>query len=215
MTCLFSHLIFHLYSHLNKMIKLLLTFALLLGSVLGITVDVEPNSAECFFEDLKTGDTLSVSFEVGMGGNSKIDFSMLDAIGRVVQVAAQQNAGFYTVTADRDGRYSYCFNNHVSDAERKSVSFYVHEDHRPKKTDDRDKDSEPLQQELKQLSRNVQDIREHQDYIIRRERMHRRTAESTNDRVKWWSIIETVIVLGVAFFQVNYLKRFFEVKRMV
>ncbi|RKP06168.1 supernatant protein factor C-terminal domain-containing protein [Thamnocephalis sphaerospora] len=182
------------------------------ATVNAITVTVEPNTNECFFEELKTGDTLSVSFEVGFGGDHKIDFSMLDATGRVVQVAGQQNSGFYTVTADRDGSYYYCFNNLMNDNIGKQVSFYIHEDHRPKKEE---KGSEPLAEELRQLSRNVLDVREHQDYIIQRERMHRNTAESTNDRVKWWSIFETAIVLGVAFFQVNYLKRFFEVKRMV
>ena len=58
---------------------------------------------------------------------------MLDATGRVVQVSGQQNAGFYTTTADRDGQYNYCFNNHMNDGQMKTVSFYIHEDHRPEK----------------------------------------------------------------------------------
>jgi hypothetical protein len=34
-------------------------------------------------------------------------------------------------------------------------------------------------------------------------------AESTNARVKWWSIFQTGVLVGVCVFQVAYLKRFF------
>jgi hypothetical protein len=52
-------------------------------------------------------------------------------------------------------------------------------------------------------------------------------AESTNSRVKWWSIFQAGVLVGVCLFQVSYLKRycyqlvlfadvrFFEVKRVV
>jgi dolichyl-phosphate-mannose--protein O-mannosyl transferase len=44
-----------------------------------------------------------------------------------------------------------------------------------------------------------------------REMVHRNTAESTNSRVKWWSIFQLGVVGGNGIFQVWYLKRFFEV----
>lgn len=40
-------------------------------------------------------------------------------------------------------------------------------------------------------------------------------AESTNDRVKFWSILQTVMLIAVCGWQIFYLKRFFEVKRVV
>lgn len=44
-----------------------------------------------------------------------------------------------------------------------------------------------------------------------RERTHRNTAESTNARVKWWSIFQLLVLIGEGIFQVWWLKRFFEV----
>ncbi|POW16663.1 hypothetical protein PSTT_01106, partial [Puccinia striiformis] len=58
-------------------------------------------------------------------------------------------------------------------------------------------------------------VKEEQQYIVVREKLHRNTAESTNDRVKWWSLVQTAMVLGVTAWQVFYLKRFFEVKRTI
>lgn len=43
----------------------------------------------------------------------------------------------------------------------------------------------------------------------------RTAAESTNDRVKYWSIVQTVMLFAVCGWQIFYLKRFFEVKRVV
>lgn len=40
-------------------------------------------------------------------------------------------------------------------------------------------------------------------------------AESTNDRVKYWSIVQTCMLFAVCGWQIFYLKRFFEVKRVV
>lgn len=74
---------------------------------------------------------------------------------------------------------------------------------------------EPLEKEVKHLIEAVQSIKDEQGYIVVRERMHRNTAESTNTRVKWWSIFQLGVLIGEGVFQVWWLKRFFEVKRLV
>lgn len=39
--------------------------------------------------------------------------------------------------------------------------------------------------------------------------------ESTNSRVKWWAIVQIVIVVSVCLWNVHYLKSWFEVKRVL
>jgi p24 family protein beta-1 len=58
-------------------------------------------------------------------------------------------------------------------------------------------------------------VKDEQEYIVLRERVHRNTAESTNSRVKWWSMFQLIVVIGVGAFQIWWVKRFFEVKRVV
>jgi len=65
---------------------------------------------------------------------------------------------------------------------------------------------------VKQLSDLLAQVKDEQGYIVVRERTHRNTAESTNARVKWWSIFQMGVVIGEGIFQVWWLKRFFEVK---
>ena len=64
---------------------------------------------------------------------------------------------------------------------------------------------------VKQLSELLAQIKDEQSYIVVRERTHRNTAESTNARVKWWSIFQLGVLIGEGIFQVWWLKRFFEV----
>ena len=75
--------------------------------------------------------------------------------------------------------------------------------------------SDPLEKEVRKLSELLAQVRDEQSYIVVRERTHRNTAESTNARVKWWSVFQIGVLVGEGIFQVWWLKRFFEVSRIV
>lgn len=68
---------------------------------------------------------------------------------------------------------------------------------------------------VRQLSDLLVSVKDEQSYIVLRERTHRNTAESTNSRVKWWNLFVIGMVIGESVFQVWWLRRFFEVKRVV
>ncbi|KAI4795330.1 hypothetical protein E4T44_12065 [Aureobasidium sp. EXF-8845] len=111
-----------------------------------------------------------------------------------------------------DGRYLYCFSNEHWSANTKEVSFNVHgivyvpESEAPQ---------DPLEKEVRILGEMLAQVKDEQGYIVVRERTHRNTAESTNARVKWWSIFQLGVLIGEGIFQVWWLKRFFEVKHVV
>ena len=65
---------------------------------------------------------------------------------------------------------------------------------------------------VRKLSEALTQVKDEQSYIVVRERVHRNTAESTNGRVKWWSMFQLMVVIGEGVFQVWWLKRFFEVR---
>ena len=64
---------------------------------------------------------------------------------------------------------------------------------------------------VKKMSEALAQVKDEQAYIVVRERTHRNTAESTNARVKWWSLFQLGVLIGEGVFQVWWLKRFFEV----
>jgi hypothetical protein len=67
---------------------------------------------------------------------------------------------------------------------------------------------------VRKLSELLAQVKDEQSYIVIRERVHRNTAESTNERVKWWSMFQLFVLVGNGVFQVWWLKRFFEVGKI-
>ncbi|KAI8336192.1 emp24/gp25L/p24 family/GOLD-domain-containing protein [Chlamydoabsidia padenii] len=185
----------------------------LLSVIKAISVDIEPYGTACFFENMEIGDKLTVSYQVGEGGNLEIDFMLRDSDDQLVASTAKRQSGTHSVTARKQGKYTYCFNNHFSAEGAKSVSFNVHDMERIQETAQTHID--PIEREIRELAESIFAIKDEQEYIVVRERQHRDTAESTNARVKWWSIGQLTLLVAVCFWQVFYLKRFFEVKRVV
>jgi hypothetical protein len=64
----------------------------------------------------------------------------------------------------------------------------------------------PVEREIRSLANGLSAVKDEQEYIVVREKVHRNTAESTNTRVKWWSILQAVVLFAVVGWQVIYLK---------
>ncbi len=69
--------------------------------------------------------------------------------------------------------------------------------------------------EVLKVTDRLKDIQRELKYQNRREEQFRNTAESTNTRVMWWSILQMSIMLVSALFQSYHLKSFFEAKKLV
>ncbi|KAI9670685.1 MAG: p24 complex component [Alyxoria varia] len=199
-------------SPLSTMLKLAL--GLLLVALCGAhNIQMKAHTQECFHEQLHKDDKMTVSFQVGdrefySSGNLDIDFYILDGNNAYVVHERQVSSGDHSFTASTDGKHTYCFSNQHWSANSKEVSFNVHgivyvpEAEAP---------SDPLEKEVRRLNELLAQVRDEQSYIVTRERIHRNTAESTNARVKWWSIFQLGVLISEAGFQVWWLKRFFEV----
>ncbi|KAI6189470.1 Transmembrane emp24 domain-containing protein eca [Aphelenchoides bicaudatus] len=72
-----------------------------------------------------------------------------------------------------------------------------------------------LQLRIRQLLDQVEQITKEQNYQRYREERFRQTSESTNSRVLWWSVIQTVVLLVAGAWQMRHLKGFFEAKKLV
>lgn len=181
------------------------------------SIHLNPHARECFHENLHREDRMTVSYQVGdrefgSAGNLEVDFWIQDPSGNFIDNKKATSGGSSEFEAQLDGRYTYCFSNEISGSAYKEVNFNVHgvvyvpED---------PTHSDPLEKSIKTLGELLNQVKDEQEYIVVREMVHRNTAESTNSRVKWWSIFQLGVVGGNGLFQVWYLKRFFEVKRVV
>ncbi|KAK4105763.1 supernatant protein factor, C-terminal domain-containing protein [Parathielavia hyrcaniae] len=197
--------------------KLLLSASLLLGSAVAHNIQLPAHGRECFHENLHKGDKMTVTFQVGdrefgSAGNLEIDFWIIDPRGQYEVNDKSVSNGDFSFDAKADGKYMYCFGNEHWGASSKEVSFNVHG---IVYVSEADAPQDPLEVEVRKLSELMERVKDEQGYIVVRERTHRNTAESTNSRVKWWNLFVIGVVIGESVFQVWWLRRFFEVKRVV
>lgn len=190
---------------------------LLVAIVSAHTVLLPPHGKQCFYENLKKNDELAISFQVGSRNPNNaeqftIDFHIIGPTNKVERSVSELDHGDESIKATMDGKYQYCFSNERSSRVDLDVSFNVHG---VIYIDVNDPKSDTLDYAISRLNQLTSDVKAEQNYLVIRERTHRNTAESTNSRVKWWSMFQIIVVALNSLFQIYFLKRFFEVRSVV
>ena len=189
----------------------------LLSACFAFNERLESRGVNCYYENLKMGDQFSINFQVGTRDPDSseqldIDFYVLNPSQQKIINAERVSDGSYEVPVNVPGRYRICFSNEYSTSDKKDITFHVNH---VWGSELRVEQYDTTEGQIGVLKRIVAELSQETEYLRVRERVHRNTAESTNDRVKWWSIAQLVVVAASVVFQVAYLKRFFEVKTNV
>ncbi|XP_046964137.1 transmembrane emp24 domain-containing protein 2 [Vanessa cardui] len=182
------------------------------------TITVDAHAEECFFENVEADTKMGLSFEIAEGGFLDIDVKITGPDGNVIHSGQRESSGIYTFSAATSGRYTYCFSNQMSTMTPKVVMFNLEVGEAPnKKTNEKDEEvnHNKLEDMIKELGTTLKTVKHEQEYMQVRDRIHRAINESTNSRVVMWSIFEASVLLVMTLGQVYYLKRFFEVQRVV
>ena len=85
------------------------------------TVDLPPGQEHCFFEDMHSGDEMTLTYQVSGGGHLDIDVRLTDPENQLLYQHIRKDTGTYDFIAEKDGRYTYCFSNTFSTVADKSV----------------------------------------------------------------------------------------------
>ncbi|KAA0159040.1 hypothetical protein FNF27_08017 [Cafeteria roenbergensis] len=163
---------------------------------------------ECLFEEVSRGNKLTGSFEVLSGGMHDIDATIRGPNDQEMWAVRQRSQAHFHVVAAQDGLHSICFENRLSSRAVKTVAFSIHVGDDVFKELAQHEHLTPLEQEISQLADNLQTVVDEQHYYWSRERRHRDTSESTNARVLWFSVAETLVILAMAGWQFWSLRAF-------
>lgn len=134
------------------------------------------------------------------GGKGTV-WSVRDSTSGVIEVKEKDPA--------LSGKHDLCFRSTYNGEQQ--FAFNLHFDNSGKKVVTTSH-TEKVNDLVNQLQSKCSLIADQQAYAISREDVHRKTAESTNSRIVWWTLAEVVCLVLLSIFQVYYLKSFFEVK---
>ncbi|ORX82306.1 hypothetical protein K493DRAFT_292386 [Basidiobolus meristosporus CBS 931.73] len=200
-----------MHTQANFGVAVLVLFSALLTSVYSYTITVQPHTTECFYEELLPEEKISISYQVAQS-DYDINFKVRNPRAQIVYQANNQKENVFNLGENIEmGRYEYCFMN--QDSKGKIIMWNVHGNRKLLSGQAlSDEGVSPIRDELYTLIESINSIKDQQLYMRSRERTHRNTSESTNSRVKWWSIIQAFLLIIVCAFQIAYLKHFFEVR---
>jgi len=182
-------------------------------------VVVDAHSEECFFDRVEAGTKMGVMFETIEGGFLDIDILITGPDGKPIYQGERESSGKYAFAAHDTGIYTYCFSNKMSTVTPKTVMFTIEIGDAPSGTvgaaNEADAGHTKLEDMIRELAGTLTGVKHEQEYMNVRDKIHRSINESTNSRVVMWSTFEALVLVIMTVGQVYYLKRFFEVRRVV
>lgn len=180
-------------------------------------ITVDAHAEECFFDKVQNGTKLGLTFEVIEGGFLDIDVRVLGPDQEEIITRERESNGKITFAAAKTGAYHYCFSNKMSTMTPKGVMFSMDIGEPQPVPAPGTEEAHPnkLADMIKELSTALVGVKHEQEYMEVRDKIHRKINESTNSRVLMWSVFEAIVLVAMTGGQVYYLRRFFEVRRVV
>ena len=193
------------------------------------SVSLMPQNKYCVYADAVTGGQCTGSFEVislddpkaiavvvhgppNAEGNRALHFEsrhVPELSGPVVPDVAYSEGSFAIDIEGSAGEYRMCIENNSESGEVQTVAFNF----RTTTAEEKNFKYTGLEQELHELAEGLDLLRDHQSYMNQRERVHQEALENINAKVVFWTVLEAVVVIVMAFWQIRYISTFFETKR--
>ena len=193
-----------------------------------MTVHVDAGKKECFFHNVKLGETIDIEYQVIDGGHGDLDisFSLADPIGLIIVTDFKKPENIHRHDVQKEGDYRFCFDNTFSTFNRKTVFFelIVEKEGEQNLGDDQWNDVlEGLTPE-EYYEMKVQDImdyigrirmqmtkaRQIQDMLRSHEARDRNLAESNFSKVNTWSLFQICAMVAVGLLQVFLVRSIFD-----
>lgn len=203
------------------MLLILLSFSILWQSVCGFMITVDAHETVCFYDHAHEGDKFTISFEVMEGGFKDVSISISGPNNNLLHQAEMETKGSYTFAASDHGKYTLCFDNERSTLTPKVLMFHfnvmrdIHHYTDLGRREDDVMEKADLQESINSLSSQIVSIKHELEYMRVRYLGHDEVNQSVHFRVVAWMIFGPSLLLLMTLTEVYYLKRFFEVKRVV
>jgi p24 family protein gamma-1 len=88
-----------------------------------LTILIPANQRECFHQQLETGKTIEIEYEVLAGGDMDINYWFYSPTNRVLHTDFKKGDGHQTLKLEETGEYRLCFDNSFSRFSQKQVYF--------------------------------------------------------------------------------------------
>lgn len=147
------------------------------------------------------------------GGSFDIDYAIYGPDKNILIDGQQERQGDMVFTANDPGEYQFCFMNEMSTFAEKTIDFEISVENEPRPdVPQKQTDGQPARgvgESVMTLTLQANNIHRVQKYFRTRENRNESTVQSTISRIKWFSIIESMLIIGMSILQVYVVRMFF------
>ncbi|XP_071948531.1 transmembrane emp24 domain-containing protein eca-like [Antedon mediterranea] len=218
---------------MKGVIECILVTVLVISPISGLYFHISETEKKCFIEEIPDETMVIGNYKTQLYDKNINDFlpsspgigmhvEVKDPDDKVLLSKVYSDKGRFTFTSHTPGEHLIClYSNSTKWGMFNSGKMRIHLEievgehaNDYNQIQEKDKMTE-LQLRIRQLLDQVEQVQKEQNYQRYREERFRQTSESTNQRVLWWSLGQTGILLITGFWQMRHLKSFFEAKKLV
>ncbi|XP_026478434.1 transmembrane emp24 domain-containing protein bai-like [Ctenocephalides felis] len=203
--------------HLFKFMSLVLC---VVSHVNGIMWKLKPNTQKCLREELQSNVLVTGDYEVSEAPAQQVDYVVRESKGHILSQKDDISKGKFSFVTEIYDMFEICFISRVPPNHRgveQEVLLNIKRGIEAKSYEGLGEAAKlkPLEVELKRLEDLSDAIVQDFSHMRKREEEMRDTNESTNSRVLFFSIFSMCCLLGLATWQVLYLRRYFKAKKLI
>jgi len=208
----------------RSLLQYICSIVLLVATVHALKFDLAADGKQRCIRNFVGKDTLVVvTATVGgfKGDGQRVNMHIRDAVGneygRPQDVAGEQRTVFHS---HADAAFDVCFENLNSGARgtpfrHVELDIDIGADAKDWSAIQASEKLKPVETELRRIEEELTEVVNEMDYLRSREVKLRDTNESTNNRVKWFGIATTMLLVGLWGWQIMYLRAYFRSKHLI
>ncbi|XP_015606382.1 transmembrane emp24 domain-containing protein 7 [Cephus cinctus] len=183
----------------------------LLTSGVELTFELPDNAKECFYQEIKKNVSSTLEFQVVTGGQYDVDVTLEAPNKEIIYRQVKTQFDSHTFVPAVTGVYKACFSNEFSTFSHKLVymDFQVGDEPPLPGLGEHVTVMTQMESSAQEIHKHLSSILDYQTHHRLREAQGRKRAEDLNERVLWWSVMETAAILIITIGQVFVLKNFF------
>nr|CAB3267018.1 transmembrane emp24 domain-containing protein 10-like [Phallusia mammillata] len=178
------------------------------------------DTEKCLREEIHKDVLVTGDYDVSQQASVKVFLKVTDSNGHILYQKDEATQGKFAFTTDDYDMFQICFSSKADFKGKlppQDVELQIKRGVEAKNYDDIAKTEKlkPLEVELRRLEDLSESIVNAFAYMKKREEEMRDTNESTNSRVFYFSIFSMLCLIGLATWQVLYLRKFFKSKKLI
>ncbi|OBA24351.1 hypothetical protein METBIDRAFT_36817 [Metschnikowia bicuspidata var. bicuspidata NRRL YB-4993] len=189
-----------------------------------LTFSLPAKEVSCFYIFTEKPNTqVSYYFAVQQGGSFDVDYSVKDPLGNELVARTKERQGDFVITAKHVGEYEFCFSNQMSTFADKVIDFEIKYDDDASSAFRAQMPEQPNTQPLahveamkataSQIDAQLEDLKRSLQYYKTRNNRNQATVRSTESRIYYFSILEVLLMVGMAGLQITIVQLFFKGSR--